>query len=258
MQKKAHFTFSLIEVLKAFFTGLFLLFLAFNLSAQSNLDTIENRSKKILFLEPGMGVFLPLGNFKKKIHRGVGFSGNVALYYQCYPDGPLFVGGDLHYDLFGKGSLVYPDSIDGLPIDIKGTVTSNMTGIDLIGRYYLIENLDIFDFYFELRIGGNILYTLFSETGTFDDNSEFYESKVLNTDFAFSYGAAGGMHIMINDNVYLTLSTIYQSSLSSEYMYKIDSDEIPEGTRPTGLFRKTSGPTPLIRIHIGVTYLFGK
>ena len=150
----------------------------------------------------------------------------------------------------------YAQSVSNEIIDIDGHMSSNALGLNLISRYYPKVKLGRVEPFLEGQFGVKWLYSFLSESGYFSDNEEYSSFEFLDGSFTMGYGGAIGMQINISDELYITLKTTYQSTVSNSYQNRIMDEMNVFPLLPQDGFELVNSTTDNLKFDIGFTFLY--
>lgn len=232
---------------KLTYTFIFL-FTAFILcSAQNEYDEgeLEQDFGLAKLVELSFDYTKPIGLYKTRFNE-TGYGVSFSYLHQIKLNGPAFIGGDFHWSQFFRLSNLFQDPLG----DIRENTTGNITGLNLLFRFYPELNLPIIEPYFETVIGGRFIYTgtnfVLEETG---ENIDFVFDQ---TDFIFSYGAGGGFHIPLGGGWFANFKGNFMFGTNGAFLSK--DETLPSNGQTLSDLLERSAPIRTVRFQIGITY----
>jgi hypothetical protein len=202
----------------------------------------EELNNRINFFEVAYSYAKPMKGFKERY--GKNLNGIEASYLrQIKPLQPLFIYSRINY--FSMGS--YELTNNNVVFD---KTASHFIGLELGTRYYLPIKIAAVEFYGEIGLGINNLYTMYSLT---QDDESILSNKLLG-DSSLKYSTGLGMNIKAGFG-YVFVRSNLQNGISTRYMVK--REKIPINIKSSDYaFEQTKSSLDVIKWDIGYTFVF--
>lgn len=255
--------------MKSFLAGVFVFFVSFSIGySQDDQPTVEENSEieyleeedyepvNVNFFEGSFSAIIPSGRFGEKVDQSVYYGFSLAYLRQLKKEKPAFIGAEVYHSFMGSVTRGYDLSVNGEFVDATGRMNANVTGLNLLGRYYPNLKLGPIEPFIEVHFGGKWLYSYLSESGFFQDEVEYSNNDFIKGDLVLAYGGAVGMQIYLDQSVYLSIKGSYQVSNSAEFYYRIEDEPNIFPLLPIDGFEKTNTVTNNIKLDLGFTYLY--
>lgn len=193
----------------------------------------------------------PQGDFQKEVDNiGYGLSGEF-LFLSPKPKSPFGIGLSLGYYIYGRETSREPwsNTIPWVTLDVEKTN-------NLLNFHVLFEvgfpNGRIRP-YIQGLFGGEYLYTHTSVSGEY--NYETIASTTNYDDWAWSYGAGGGILILLGGDPITEMGAIYLD-LKGRYLFGSETTYLKEGdmqvVNGNVVYTPSKSKTDMITAHIGV------
>jgi hypothetical protein len=219
----------------------FVLFIHKTINAQGQNEEINQ--SKINFLEVALGIAKPIKGFKERYGKTL-YGFDMSYLRQINAEKPMFISFKFGYTPIGSFSVSDGDLF-------TDRTSSHLIALDLGARYYLPLKLELIEFFGEVNIGVNNLYTIQSIT---EDGESTFTNKLLG-DSSIKYGTHLGVSIK-SGHGYFLVKYGYENGIAAEYMKKIN-DPINSGVIDSrDAFRKTKSSLDIIKWDIGYTFVF--
>ena len=196
----------------------------------------------------------PMGEFKDNVDRpGFGVSGELLLFTPT-PEAPLTIG--LNLGFLNYGSEISPEHFSSTIPDVWVDVerTNNITNFHVL--FKLAYPSGMIRPYAEGLFGGSYFYT---DTKILTSGTEEISSTINYDDFAWSYGAGGGLLINLSSdpasevaNFFLDLKVRYLFGSRANYL-KEGSISIENGNV---FYDVSRSKTELMTMNIGIAAYF--
>lgn len=199
----------------------------------------------------------PQGDFKKNVDDlGFGFSGDLGY---AIPQLPVVAGLQLGYAIYGSKTFTVPFS------ETIGIVNADVTTTNSLGLFHLFLRLQpnhgVFRPYIEGLVGGAYLVT--SSSITNKNTGEEVAGSTNRDDFAFSYGAGGGIAFLVHEEkeagdplqVFIDLRVRYLYGGEATY-FRSDAVQMRDGKLFFDTTKEHTSKTDLFTPHLGVTVRF--
>jgi len=219
-------------------------------------EYIEDVEPSIVHLvEAGLSINSPTAEFSDKVNRNTlwGFSG--AFLRQLKLEQPAFVGVEFYHAHISNVRRTYAVLLTDEIIDVDGKLSSNIAGLNLLGRYYSNIRLGPVEPFLEIHIGLRSVYSYLSENGYFADDEPYSNFDNEEIDWSISYGGAIGLQTHVGDGWYINLKGSYEATNSTRYLRPIDDPNVFP-LLPRDGFDLVQSPTNMFRFDIGVTYVY--
>jgi hypothetical protein len=218
------------------------LFISSFLNGQYYDPSIEEPSKKINFFEVAYSYAQPMKGFKERY--GKNLNGIEANYLrQLTPLQPLFAYSKINY--FSMGSFEFKNFNNE-----TDRTAAHFIGLEVGTRYYLPIKLLALEFYGEIGLGGNNLYTVYSLT---QEDESILSYKILG-DSSLKYSTGLGMNVKAGFG-YVFVKSSLQNGISTRYMVK--KETIPNSIKTSdNAFEQTKSSLDVIKWDIGYTFVF--
>ncbi|HSP88633.1 MAG TPA: hypothetical protein VLN45_10900 [Ignavibacteriaceae bacterium] len=196
----------------------------------------------------------PQGEFKDNVDR-LGVGGSLQfLFFDPQPNLPVSFGLNLGFLNYGSESRREPFSstIPDVVVDVDRS--NNLVNFHVL--FQIIPYSGSFRPYAEGLFGGSYLFT---ETSIKSRGVEEVASSTNFDDFAWSYGAGGGIIILLTENVGDDIGSLFLD-LKARYLFGSEAEYLKEGSVIIENGRVTydvsKSKTNLLQIHLGVVAYF--
>lgn len=201
---------------------------------------------------------IPLEDFRDQLDD-IGFGGGGLFLVQA-GNTPLAAGVELSIMGYAIEKARYSVRVGGFLKDYELQTSSNIFLGHVVLRFQPATSFPIKP-YFDGMLGFKNLFT--STTLTDRDIGETLESGTDKSDWAFSYGGAAGLQIILSQNsgIVLDLRCAYLPGSNASYLTrKKDTGSNPDYNDPIEAFEQKTSPTLLLLPQIGITFkgLFSK
>jgi hypothetical protein len=196
----------------------------------------------------------PQGEFKDNVDR-LGFGGSLQfLFFDPAPAMPVSFGLNVGYINYGSESRrsAFSDPIPDVTVDVDRT--NNLVNFHLL--FQIISPTGTVRPYAEGLFGGSYIFT---ETSIKSRGVEEVASSTNFDDFAWSYGAGGGLIILLTENLGEEVGSLHLD-LKARYLFGSEAEYLREGSvivedgRVT--YEVSKSKTDLLQIHLGVVAYF--
>lgn len=194
---------------------------------------------------------LPQGEFGKQVDNlGYGLSGEF-MFLSPKPVSPFGIGLNLGYYVYGMESRREPWSHTIPDVYLNVNRTNNLLNFHIV--FELGMPTGIIRPYIQGLFGGNYLYTETSVNGDYDNNS--IASNTNFDDWAWSYGAGGGIAILLSGDPVTEMGAIYLD-LKGRYLFGSKADYLKEGSiqiiNSKVIYNPSQSKTDILTLHLGV------
>lgn len=202
-----------------------------------------------------LGLASPQGEFREKVDRlGFSFSGFAALFPA--PNSPFSVGLNLGYVIYGMERRKEPWSTT-IP-DAYLTVERTNSIVNFHAMFQVAPFEGRFRPYVEGLFGGAYIFTTTSVKS--DNQDKEITSSTNFDDWAWNYGAGGGLQIYLSESGSdQSLSYIYLD-LKARYLYGTEAQYLKEGAvkivNGKVYYYPSKSKTDLLYFSIGVVFAF--
>jgi hypothetical protein len=224
------------------FSGILVLLISSFLNGQYYDPSLEESNKKINFFEIAYSYAQPLKGFKERY--GKNLNGIEATYLrQLSPLQPLFAYSKINYYSMGSFELQnFNNETD--------RTAAHFIGLELGTRYYLPIKILALEFYGEIGLGVNNLYTVNSLT---QEDESILSNKILG-DSSLKYTTGLGMNVKAGFG-YVFIKSSLQNGISTKYLVK--KATIPNSLQTSDrAFEQTKSSLDVIKWDIGYTFVF--
>lgn len=210
----------------------------------------------VRLIEGGLSMSTPAAEFSEKVNSNLlwGFSG--AYLRQIRLEQPAFIGLEFYHAHIGSVRRTYSVILTDETIDVEGKMSSNIAGINLLGRYYSNLRLGPVEPFLEMHFGVRSLYTYLSEAGTFFDEEPYSNFEIEEIDWTVSYGGAIGLQTHVGDGWYVMVKGSYEATNSTSYLRPIEDDPTIFALLPRDGFEIVKSPTNMFRFDVGFAYIY--
>lgn len=194
---------------------------------------------------------LPQGEFGKQVDNlGYGLSGEF-MFLSPKPVSPFGIGLNLGYYVYGMESRREPWSHTIPDVYLNIDRTNNLLNFHIV--FELGMPTGIIRPYIQGLFGGNYLYTETSVKGDYDNNN--IASNTNFDDWAWSYGAGGGIAILLSGDPVTEIGAIYLD-LKGRYLFGSKADYLKEGSiqiiNSKVIYNPSQSKTDILTLHLGV------
>lgn len=196
----------------------------------------------------------PQGEFKENVDR-LGFGGSLQfMFFDPQPGLPVSLGINLGYINYGSESRNerFSSTIPDVTVDVDRS--NNLVNFHLL--FQIIPHSGKFRPYAEGLFGGSYIFT---ETSIKSRGTEEVASSTNFDDFAWSYGAGGGIIILLSDNIGEGVGSLYLD-LKARYLFGSEAEYLKEGSVKIDnghvSYDISKSKTDLLQLHLGVTAYF--
>lgn len=196
----------------------------------------------------------PQGEFKDNVDRA-GFGGSIQfLFFDPQPGLPVSLGLNLGYINYGSESRREPFSPNIPDVTVDVDRSNNLVNFHIL--FQIIPFSGTVRPYAEGLFGGSYLFT---ETTIRSRGEEEVASSTNFDDYAWSYGAGGGLIILLSDDIGENMGSLYLD-LKTRYLFGSEAEYLKEGSVIVENGRVTydisRSKTDLLQIHLGVVAYF--
>ncbi|MDY0084118.1 MAG: hypothetical protein RBR74_13120, partial [Ignavibacteriaceae bacterium] len=197
----------------------------------------------------------PQEEFGKQVDNfGYGLSGEI-MFLSPKPQSPLGIGLNLGYYVYGMESRREPWSHTIPDVYLNVDRTNNLLNFHLVFELGLPAG--IIRPYIQGLFGGNYLYTETSVRG--DYGGDDIASTTNFDDWAWSYGAGGGVAILLSGDPVTEIGAIYLD-LKARYLFGSKADYLKEGSiqiiNSRVVYNPSQSKTDILTLHLGVRIAF--
>jgi len=194
---------------------------------------------------------LPQGEFGKQVDNlGYGLSGEF-MFLSPKPVSPFGIGLNLGYYVYGMESRREPWSHTIPDVYLNVNRTNNLLNFHIV--FELGMPTGIIRPYIQGLFGGNYLYTETSVNGDYDNNN--IASNTNFDDWAWSYGAGGGIAILLSGDPVTEMGAIYLD-LKGRYLFGSKADYLKEGSiqiiNSKVIYNPSQSKTDILTLHLGI------
>ena len=196
----------------------------------------------------------PQGEFKDNVDR-LGFGGSLQfLFFDPKPGMPVSFGLNVGYINYGSESRQEQFSYKIPDVFVDVDRTNNLVNFHLL--FQIISPTGTFRPYAEGLFGGSYIFT---ETSIKSRDYDEVASSTNFDDFAWSYGAGGGLIILLTENVGDEVGSIFLD-LKARYLFGSEAEYLKEGSVSVQggrvAYEVSKSKTDLLQIHLGVVAYF--
>lgn len=195
----------------------------------------------------------PQGEFKDNINR-LGYGGSLQfLIFNPSPVMPASLGLNVGYINYGSESRrsAFSNPIPDVTVDVDRT--NNLVNFHLL--FQIISPTGSVRPYVEGLFGGSYLFT---ETSIKSRGDEEVASSTNFDDFAWNYGAGGGVMILLSDEIE-EINSLFLD-LKVRYLFGSEAEYLKEGSvivdNGNVIYNVSKSKTNLITLNIGVVAYF--
>ncbi len=232
----------------------------------------KDNMKKFLFLSIVLSLFslnqslaqsaginltlaIPSGEFKEKVDNlGFGLSGNIN-FISPKPKSPFGIGLNLGYIIYGSESRREPLSTTIPDVFVNVDRTNSLMNFHLLFTVGVPKGR--IRPYVEGLFGGSYIYTTTSVKS--QGTGEEFASSTNFDDWAWSYGAGGGLAILLSGDPNTDQNTVYLD-LKGRYLFGSEAEYLKQGSvrivNGRVEYDISKSKTDLITIHAGVIIYF--
>ncbi len=197
----------------------------------------------------------PQGDFGKQVDNfGYGLSGEI-MFLSPKPQSPFGIGLNLGYFVYGMESRREPWSHTIPDVYLNVDRTNNLLNFHLVFELGLPAG--IIRPYIQGLFGANYLYTETSVRG--DYGGDDIASTTNFDDWAWSYGAGGGVAILLSGDPVTETGAIYLD-LKGRYLFGSKADYLKEGSiqiiNSRVVYNPSQSKTDILTLHLGVRIAF--
>ena len=200
----------------------------------------------------GVELDMPAGHFAKE-YKGHGFGYHFDVFVGKDIGMPAFIGLRNSFIEFESLASEYELFYGDFFIDVKHKSKARIYNLNLAGKLYPLE----FDSWLihVFAIAGlrhtNVRSTLY-DLDT-DDQLESYKDI---KDYAFAYGAGGGLNYIVNNTFMVYFESTYSSSTNTSFYRLIGDLEEVNSDDPFDRFETFNSTIDLISLKLGLKFLF--
>ena len=210
-------------------------------------QTTHPAKSSAVFLGLNFDLGIPINDFKNQ-NDNIAAGGGFDLYFQPSVKIPVLIGFDLGFLNNGykvQHQTLYADIVSGGTVIQTLSFPLRVETTNSISTGHLNLRLQSPTKFFKPYVEGVIGFNHFStNTSIYDESEEYYLSQQdnplitsanQNSDWTFSYGAAGGLLVEVGENILINARGSYTRGGAAEYYVKDDIDnwEIVFNTVPT-------------------------
>ena len=195
----------------------------------------------------------PQGEFKDNINR-LGYGGSLQfLIFNPSPVMPASLGLNVGYINYGSESRrsAFSNPIPDVTVDVDRT--NNLVNFHLL--FQIISPTGSVRPYVEGLFGGSYIFT---ETSIKSRGDEEVASSTNFDDFAWNYGAGGGIMILLSDEIE-EINSLFLD-LKVRYLFGSEAEYLKEGSvvvdNGNVIYNVSKSKTDLITVNIGVVAYF--
>ncbi len=202
-----------------------------------------------------LNLALPQGEFKEKVENaGFGLSGNIN-FIAPQPKSPFGFGLNLGYIIYGSESRTEPLSTTIPDVFVNIDRTNSLLNFHILFTLGLPKGR--VRPYFEGLFGGSYIYTTTSVKS--QGTGEEFASSTNFDDWAWSYGAGGGLNILLSGDPNSDQNTIYLD-LKGRYLFGSEAEYLKQGSvkivNGQVSYDVSRSKTDLLTIHAGIVIYF--
>ncbi|MBK7227719.1 MAG: hypothetical protein IPH97_02325 [Ignavibacteriales bacterium] len=193
----------------------------------------------------------PQGEFGEEVDNlGYGLSGEF-MFLSPKPLSPFGIGVNLGYYVYGRESSRVPWSsyIQSVFLDVEKT--NNLVNFHIL--FEIGFPTGVIRPYVQGLFGGEYLYTESSVSG--ENGQEVIASSTNYDDWAWSYGAGGGIEVLLGGDPVTEMGAIYLD-LKGRYLFGSETTYLKEGDMYVEqgelIYSPSKSKTDMITAHIGV------
>ena len=193
----------------------------------------------------------PQGEFGEEVDNlGYGLSGEF-MFLSPKPLSPFGIGVNLGYYVYGRESSRVPWSsyIQSVFLDVEKT--NNLVNFHIL--FEIGFPTGVIRPYVQGLFGGEYLYTESSVSG--ENGQEVIASSTNYDDWAWSYGAGGGIEVLLGGDPVTEMGAIYLD-LKGRYLFGSETTYLKEGDMYVEqgelVYSPSKSKTDMITAHIGV------
>lgn len=198
---------------------------------------------------------IPQGEFKEKVDNvGFGLSGHIN-FLAPKPKSPFGIGLNMGYIIYGSESRTEPLSSNIPDVFVNVDRTNSLLNFHLLFTIGLPSGR--IRPYAEGLFGGSYIYTTTSVKS--QGTGEEFASSTNFDDWAWSYGAGGGLLILLSGDPNTDQNTIYLD-LKGRYLFGSEAEYLKQGSvrieNGQVYYDVSRSKTDLLTIHAGVLIYF--
>ncbi len=198
---------------------------------------------------------IPQGEFKEKVDNvGFGLSGNIN-FLAPKPKSPFGIGLNMGYIIYGSESRTEPLSSNIPDVFVNVDRTNSLLNFHLLFTIGLPTGR--IRPYAEGLFGGSYIYTTTSVKS--QGTGEEFASSTNFDDWAWSYGAGGGLLVLLSGDPNTDQNTIYLD-LKGRYLFGSEAEYLKQGSvriqNGQVYYDVSRSKTDLLTIHAGVLIYF--
>lgn len=196
----------------------------------------------------------PQREFKDNVDR-LGVGGSLQfLFFDPQPDFPVSFGLNVGYLNYGSESRREPLSSNIPDVTVDVDRTNNLVNFHVL--FQIIPATGMLRPYAEGLFGGSYIFT---ETSVRSRGDQEVAGSTNFDDFAWSYGAGGGLIILLTENVGEDVGSLYLD-LKARYLFGSEAEYLKEGAVDIVdgqvVYHISKSKTNLLQIHLGVVAYF--
>lgn len=198
---------------------------------------------------------IPQGEFKEKVDNvGFGLSGHIN-FLAPKPKSPFGIGLNMGYIIYGSESRTEPLSSNIPDVFVNVDRTNSLLNFHLLFTIGLPTGR--IRPYAEGLFGGSYIYTTTSVKS--QGTGEEFASSTNFDDWAWSYGAGGGLLVLLSGDPNTDQNTIYLD-LKGRYLFGSEAEYLKQGSvriqNGQVYYDVNRSKTDLLTIHAGVLIYF--
>jgi hypothetical protein len=198
---------------------------------------------------------IPQGEFKEKVDNvGFGLSGHIN-FLAPKPKSPFGIGLNMGYIIYGSESRTEPLSSNIPDVFVNVDRTNSLLNFHLLFTIGLPTGR--IRPYAEGLFGGSYIYTTTSVKS--QGTGEEFASSTNFDDWAWSYGAGGGLLVLLSGDPNTDQNTIYLD-LKGRYLFGSEAEYLKQGSvriqNGQVYYDVSRSKTDLLTIHAGVLIYF--
>ncbi|MCA2004835.1 MAG: hypothetical protein LDL01_03475 [Ignavibacterium sp.] len=198
---------------------------------------------------------IPQGEFKEKVDNvGFGLSGHIN-FLAPKPKSPFGIGLNMGYIIYGSESRTEPLSSNIPDVFVNVDRTNSLLNFHLLFTIGLPTGR--IRPYAEGLFGGSYIYTTTSVKS--QGTGEEFASSTNFDDWAWSYGAGGGLLVLLSGDPNTDQNTIYLD-LKGRYLFGSEAEYLKQGSvriqNGQVYYDVSRSKTDLLTVHAGVLIYF--
>lgn len=193
----------------------------------------------------------PRGEFAQQVDKaGIGLSGEL-LFLSPRPGFPFGLGVNIGYYVYGSESRKEPWNLTIPDVYVDVNRTNNLLNFHMVLELGLpTGNVRP---YLQALVGGTYLYTQTTVSGEY--NQQDIASTTNYYDWAWSYGAGGGLSILLSGDPTTMIGAVYLD-LKARYLYGSEATYLKEGgveiIGSRVYYHPSKSKTDILTAHLGV------